>query len=56
MILVKVRSLPQSGGPERGFTWVGSSFTLKHYKRIFKTLIMIVVNVRSLPQSGGPER
>jgi hypothetical protein len=34
MLVGKSRSLPQSGAPERYFTWVGSSLTCKHWTRL----------------------
>jgi hypothetical protein len=36
MFVGEARSLPWSGLPERGFTWVGSSLTRKHLTRLEK--------------------
>jgi hypothetical protein len=36
MFVGKVSSLPQSGEPERRFSWVGSGLTVKHETRLEK--------------------
>jgi hypothetical protein len=34
MFVSKARTLPYSGAPERGFTWIGSGPTRKHFTRL----------------------
>jgi hypothetical protein len=34
IFVVKARSLPKSGAPERQFTWVGSGLTRKHKTKL----------------------